>query len=96
MIKTKLWRIMSLICALAAMTAVYSCYNDADLKQSIDELDGRVEALEQFRDQVQSEIASLSEILNKLQSSATINNVVANSDGSYTINFSDGTSVTIK
>ena len=87
---------MSLICALAAMTAVYSCYNDADLKQSIDELDGRVEALEQFRDQVQSEIASLSEILNKLQSSATINNVVANSNGSYTINFSDGTSVTIK
>ena len=96
MIKTKFWRILSIFSAFAAMTAVTSCYNDADLKQSIDDLDQRVAALEEFRDQVQSEIASLTDIVNKLQSSVTIDNVVEGADGGYTINFSDGTSVTIK
>ena len=43
---------------------------------------------------MQGDIASLQEIIAKLQSSVTVNNVVETGNG-YTINFSDGTSVTI-
>ena len=55
-----------------------------------------MEALEDFQEQVQGDIASLQDIISKLNSSVTVNNVVDNGDGSWTINFSDGTSVTIR
>ena len=44
---------------------------------------------------VQGDITSLQDIVEKLGSSVTVDNVVDNGDGSWTINFSDGTSVTI-
>jgi len=69
-------------------------FDDSELKNSIDNLEDRVEALEDFRDQVQSDIVSLQEIIEKLQSSVTVDNIVEGDNG-YTINFSDGTSVTI-
>ena len=69
-------------------------FDDSALRESIDDLTGRVEALEDFRDQVQSDIASLQEIIEKLESSVTIDNVAETGEG-YTINFSDGTSITI-
>ena len=74
--------------------SVNSCFDDSALKNSIDDLKDRVEALENFQKQVQGDIASLQEIIAKLQSSVTVNNVVETENG-YTINFSDGTSVTI-
>ena len=74
-----------------------SCtFDDTDLQNSIDDLTSRVEALEDFQEQVQGDIASLQDIISKLNSSVTVNNVVDNGDGSWTINFSDGTSVTIR
>lgn len=85
------------LCAasVVAMSAtVNSCFDDSALKESIDDLNNRVGALEDFRNQVQGDIASLQEIIAKLQSSVTVNNVVETENG-YTINFSDGTSVTI-
>lgn len=69
-------------------------FDDSELKNSIDNLENRVEALEDFCDQVQSDIVSLQEIIEKLQSSVTVDNIVEGDNG-YTINFSDGTSVTI-
>ena len=69
-------------------------FDDSELKNSIDNLEERVEALEDFCDQVQSDIVSLQEIIEKLQSSVTVDNIVEGDNG-YTINFSDGTSVTI-
>lgn len=94
MIKASFWRITSILCALATMAAVYSCYDDTDLKNSLEDLTDRVEELEDFRDQVQSEIASLNDIINKLQKQVTVDNFVFNGDG-YTINFSDGSKITI-
>lgn len=95
--KTNLFmRTFSVVCALAVMVMVNSCYDDTDLKNSIDDLTGRVEELEKFREDVQSEISSLNAIIAALQENVTVDNVVSNEDGSYTINFSDGTSVTIK
>ena len=54
-----------------------SCtFDDTDLQNSIDDLTSRVEALEDFQEQVQGDIASLQDIISKLNSSVTVNNVV--------------------
>ena len=82
---------MVLVCGLSSCT-----FDDTALQNSIDDLTSRVEALEDFQKQVQGDIASLQDIISKLNSSVTVNNVVDNGDGSWTINFSDGTSVTIR
>lgn len=96
MLKTNyLTRSICIMCACVALAAVSSCYDDTDLRNSVDDLTGRVESLEEFRDQVQSDITSLQDIIEKIQSAVTIDNVVDDGDG-YTINFSDGTSITIK
>lgn len=96
MIKTNFfWRITSIVCAFAALAVVYSCYDDTDVRNSIEDLSGRVEDLEEFRSQVEDEIASLNDIISKLQNQVTVDNVIPNGNGSYTIYFSDGTSVTI-
>ena len=90
-------RTTTLLCVMAVMAAINSCtFDDTDLQNSIDDLTSRVEALEDFQEQVQGDIASLQDIISKLNSSVTVNNVVDNGDGSWTINFSDGTSVTIR
>ena len=83
--------------SMALIGGMASCtFDDTDLQNSIDDLTSRVEALEDFQEQVQGDIASLQDIISKLDSSVTVNNVVDNGDGSWTINFSDGTSVTIR
>ena len=80
---------------LLILSGAISCtFDDTELQNSIDDLTARIEALENFQEQVQGDIASLQEIIAKLQSSVTVNNVVETENG-YTINFSDGTSVTI-
>ena len=83
--------------SMALIGGMASCtFDDTDLQNSIDDLTSRVEALEDFQEQVQGDIASLQDIISKLDSSVTVNNVVDNGDGSWTINFSDGTSITIR
>ena len=78
------------------LTSRVEALEDFQVQNSIDDLTSRVEALEDFQEQVQGDIASLQDIISKLNSSVTVNNVVDNGDGSWTINFSDGTSVTIR
>ena len=90
-------RFYSFLCLPLLIMAASSCqFDDTELQNSIDDLTSRVEALEDFQEQVQGDIASLQDIISKLNSSVTVNNVVDNGDGSWTINFSDGTSVTIR
>lgn len=87
--------IMGVMCAGVVLTTANSCeYDDTYIRDSIKDLDERVEALEAFSEQIQSEISTLQEIIEKLQSEVTIDNIVETEDG-YTINFSDGTSITI-
>ncbi|MBO8466039.1 MAG: hypothetical protein IAB93_08640 [Bacteroidetes bacterium] len=102
--KTVLFSFRS-IAAMLSLTALLiitsasltSCtFDDTELQNSIDDLTSRIEALEDFREQVQGDISSLQDIIAKLEGSVTVNNVVDNGDGSWTINFSDGTSVTIR
>ena len=90
-------RFYSFLCLPLLIMAASSCqFDDTELQNSIDDLTSRVEALEDFQEQVQGDIASLQDIISKLNSSVTVNNVVDNGDGSWTINFSDGTSITIR
>ena len=90
-------RMTSALVSVALIGGMASCtFDDTDLQNSIDDLTSRVEALEDFQEQVQGDIASLQDIISKLDSSVTVNNVVDNGDGSWTINFSDGTSITIR
>ena len=75
---------------------IISCqYDDTELRNSIDDLAGRVEALEDFCNQVQADIQSLQAIVEKMQEAVTVTDVEDNGDG-YTISFSDGMSVTLK
>ena len=64
------------------------------LEDRINGLDERISAIEEQIQAIKSDMASIQDIVNKLQSSVTIDNIVENENG-YTINFSDNTSVTI-
>ena len=84
------------IAALILVSGIVSCtFDDSHLRDSLDDLNGRIEALEDFQSQIQSEIEILKDLIDKQQSNVTVNDIVENGDGSYTINFSDGTSATI-
>lgn len=88
--------LICVVTAVAAMAVTHSCFDDSDLRNSIDDLNNRVQALEDFQKKVQSDINSLQELIQKIQSQVTVDRVDTNSDGSYTIYFSDNTEVTIR
>ena len=55
--------------SMALIGGMASCtFDDTDLQNSIDDLTSRVEALEDFQEQVQGDIASLQDIISKLDS----------------------------
>lgn len=88
--------LICVVTAVAAMAVTHSCFDDSDLRNSIDDLNNRVRALEDFQKKVQSDINSLQELIQKIQSKVTVDRVETNTDGSYTIYFSDNTEVTIR
>ena len=88
--------LICVVTAVAAMAVTHSCFDDSDLRNSIDDLNNRVQALEDFQKKVQSDINSLQELIQKIQSQVTVDRVDTNTDGSYTIYFSDNTEVTIR
>ena len=79
---------------LLTFTFTFCSYDDSELRNSMQELQDRIEYLEKMSESFQDDLNSLKTIIEKIQSEVTIDNVVDNGD-SYTINFSDGTSVTI-
>lgn len=82
------------LCFLALCVISFSsCYNDDDLKNSISDLEDRVDKLEASLENVKTDISTLQALTsdNKL-----IASVLENEDGSYTIKFSDNTEVTIQ
>lgn len=83
-------------CALWCVLLVGSCkYDDADLWSSVDDLSGRVAALENASRQAQADIAALQTLTQKMYERVSVSSVLTNEDGSYTIAFSDGAKVTI-
>ena len=84
-------KLFSTLAALAICAAYTGCEN-GDLWDANNELEGRVDALEQSMADAQK---TLQQLLQKLDEQVTIDNVTANDDG-CTINFSDGTTVRIR
>ena len=84
----------SLLTLSAASLLLIGGIASCSLEERINDLDDRVSTLEKQIQDVKSDMSSLREIVDKLQSSVTIDNIVEDENG-YTINFSDGTSVTI-
>lgn len=83
-------------CALWCVLLAGSCkYDDADLWSSVDDLNGRVAALENASRQAQSDIAALQTLAQKMYERVSVASVLTNEDGSYTIAFTDGAKVTI-
>ena len=84
-------KLFSTLAALAICAAYTGCEN-GDLWDANNELEGRVDALEQSMADAQK---TLQQLLQKLDEQVTIDNVTANDDG-CTIDFSDGTTVRIR
>ena len=96
-IKT-LWRTMATaLASIAILAAFSSCqYDDTEIRNGIDDLNGRVEALEAFQEEIQAEIDALNDIVNNMQAQLTVNGIFEIEDGEgWVINFSDGTRVTL-
>lgn len=80
--------------ALLGVTTWSCSYDDDDLWKAVDDLDGRVEAMEQAVKNANTDIDALRKLVDALQKNVTVTSVVENADG-YTITFSDGTTATI-
>lgn len=85
------------MCFLAVCVMTFSsCYNDDDLKNSISDLEDRMDKLEASLQSVQTDISTLKTLTDALSQNKSIASVLENEDGSYTIKFSDKTEVTIR
>lgn len=75
--------------------STWSCsYDDDDLWKAVDDLDARMEAMEQAVKNANSDIDALQKLVEALQENMTITSVVKNDNG-YTITFSNGETATI-
>ena len=80
---------------LLTVVTVCSCYNDDDLWDKVNDLDGRIETLETTVKKMNSEITTLQSLVDALNQGKVITNTEQTSDG-YTLTFSDGSTVSIK
>ena len=88
-------KLFTLLTVVLLGVSTWSCsYDDDDLWKAVDDLDGRVEALEQAVKDANTDIDALRKLVDALQKNVTVTSVVENADG-YTINFSDGKTATI-
>lgn len=75
--------------------ATWSCsYDDNDLWNAVNDLGGRMEAMEQAVKNANTDIEALRKLVEAVQDNVTITSVDQTEDG-YTINFSDGTTATL-
>lgn len=78
------------------LTIATSCskYDDGELWDKVNSLDGRVSSIENQLKSLNSNIASISSLADVLQNSLFITNITMSSNG-YTLTFSDGSHITI-
>ena len=80
---------------LLTVITVCSCYNDDDLWDKVNDLDGRVETLETTVKGMNSDITALQNLVDALNQGKVIINTEQTSEG-YTLTFNDGSKVSIK
>lgn len=86
-------KIFILTCMLGVM---WSCeYDDSELWNKVEEIDGRVESLEQTVAKCNEDIASIQTIVDALNKGKVITKMEQLEDG-YKLTFSDNTSITLK
>lgn len=80
--------------AAAGLFTTVSCdkYDDSELKEKIEALDSRISGLESSMKQ----LADFQTIKDKVNAGCVISGTKDNGDGSYTLSFSDGSSITIR
>ena len=83
-------KITRLVTAFAASAAIFGCANTADIEKRIDDLDGRLTALEKVTDALNENVAALQAIAE----GKTINKVEEKAS-TYVITLSDGTELTL-
>lgn len=88
------WR--SWCCCVMGALVLGSCtYDDTDLRNDLDELKSRVARIEDQLKDLNGDLASLQDLVEKLQGNVYVAKVEEKADG-YRITFTDGTSVDIK
>ncbi len=87
-------RFFALFACSFILFACGEAYDDTQIRNEVNSLKDRVAKLEQICKDINSDVDALQAIVEALQDDVTVDSVVANDNG-YTINFSDGQSVTI-
>lgn len=80
---------------LLTVVTVCSCYNDDDLWDKVNDLDGRVGTLETTVKNMNTEITTLRSLVDALNQGKVITDTEQTEEG-YTLTFSDGNKVSIK
>ncbi len=93
---TVIRRMLVMLTFAGALLTAGCDYDDTELKADISDLNDRVSKLEEAATKAQQDIANLKTLVDALKNRVSVSSVVENSDGSYTINFSDGTTATIR
>ena len=88
-------RIFGLLMVVMTIFTVTSCYDDDDLWNSVNALDGRVTNLESQVQTVNSGIATITSVISNIRQSTMISSYTQTADG-YTLTFSDGKSISLK
>ena len=80
---------------LLLIVVIAACkYNDGELWDKVNSLDNRLTSVEDQLSQMNSDISSISIVVNALQNNIYVTNISKIQNG-YRINFSDGKSITI-
>lgn len=88
-------RFLTILTSVLLVAASWSCeYDDENLWQAVNDLNGRVEAMEKAVQGANEDLKALHQLVEALQNNLTIAAVEQTAEG-YTIRFSDGTNATI-
>ncbi len=78
------------------LSSLSSCsYDDTAITDRLSDVEDRLTVLESAMEQAQTNINNLQIIVEAMQSDVAVSSVTANEDGSYTLTFSNGLSITI-
>jgi hypothetical protein len=85
---------LSLLVISLLVAGISGCYDDSDLKNSVSELEKKLEALEALVNKANGDIATMQVLVNALNAGKVITNVATTSDG-HVITFNDGSSIPV-
>ena len=85
-------KIWTILCLSVLFTGC--AYDDADVWESIDEINKKIKALEEKAEEMNGDISSINTIVNALNTGKTITAVTESASG-YTVTFSDGSTISV-